>query len=208
MTHSTSQAQLEQAIARVKDEPEMQMLIKIFRCGGLNMYKGLLEKYKEYLPVTDKTPMISLAEGNTPLIPLPNLSKELGVTLYGKYEGLNPTGSFKDRGMVMAVAKAKEEGAEAVICASTGNTSAAAAAYATRAGLKAYIVIPEGKVALGKLAQAVMYGADIISIQGNFDEALKSVRELAETEAVTLVNSVNPYRLEGQKQLHSKSVSN
>ncbi|EAG9220022.1 threonine synthase [Listeria monocytogenes] len=163
------------------------------------MYKGLLEKYKEYLPVTDKTPMISLAEGNTPLIPLPNLSKELGVTLYGKYEGLNPTGSFKDRGMVMAVAKAKEEGAEAVICASTGNTSAAAAAYATRAGLKAYIVIPEGKVALGKLAQAVMYGADIISIQGNFDEALKSVRELAETEAVTLVNSVNPYRLEGQK---------
>ncbi|ELY0463197.1 threonine synthase [Listeria innocua] len=163
------------------------------------MYKGLLEKYKEYLPVTEKTPMISLAEGNTPLIPLPNLSKELGVTLYGKYEGLNPTGSFKDRGMVMAVAKAKEEGAEAVICASTGNTSAAAAAYATRAGLKAYIVIPEGKVALGKLAQAVMYGADIISIQGNFDEALKSVRELAETEAVTLVNSVNPYRLEGQK---------
>ncbi|RAM11599.1 threonine synthase, partial [Listeria ivanovii] len=163
------------------------------------MYKGLLEKYKEYLPVTENTPMISLAEGNTPLIPLPNLSKELGVTLYGKYEGLNPTGSFKDRGMVMAVAKAKEEGAEAVICASTGNTSAAAAAYATRAGLKAYIVIPEGKVALGKLAQAVMYGADIISIQGNFDEALKSVRKLAEIEAVTLVNSVNPYRLEGQK---------
>ncbi|WP_239255138.1 threonine synthase [Listeria ilorinensis] len=163
------------------------------------MYKGLLDKYKEFLPVTDKTPLISLAEGNTPLIPLPNLSKELGVTLYGKYEGLNPTGSFKDRGMVMAVAKAKEEGAEAVICASTGNTSASAAAYATRAGMKAYIVIPDGKVALGKLAQAVMYGADIIAIKGNFDEALKSVRELAETEAVTLVNSVNPYRLEGQK---------
>ena len=163
------------------------------------MYQGLLEKYKDLLPVTDKTPMISLYEGNTPLIPLTNLSKELGVTLYGKYEGLNPTGSFKDRGMVMAVAKAKEEGAKAIICASTGNTSAAAAAYATRAGLKAYIVIPDGKIAMGKLAQAVMYGADIISIQGNFDQALKSVRKLAETEAVTLVNSVNPYRIEGQK---------
>lgn len=163
------------------------------------MYQGLLEKYKNLLPITDKTPMISLYEGNTPLIPLPNLSKELGVTLYGKYEGLNPTGSFKDRGMVMAVAKAKEEGAKAIICASTGNTSAAAAAYAARAGLKAYIVIPDGKIALGKLAQAVMYGADIISIQGNFDQALKSVRKLAETEAVTLVNSVNPYRIEGQK---------
>ncbi|MBC1234369.1 threonine synthase [Listeria booriae] len=163
------------------------------------MYEGLLKRYKDYLPITEKTPMIGLAEGNTPLIPLPNLSKELGVTLYGKYEGLNPTGSFKDRGMVMAVAKAKEEGAEAVICASTGNTSAAAAAYATRAGMKAYVVIPDGKVALGKLAQAVMYGADIIAIQGNFDEALDAVRKLAETEAVALVNSVNPYRLEGQK---------
>lgn len=163
------------------------------------MYKGLLDKYKEWLPVTENTPMVSLSEGNTPLIPLPNLSETLGVTLYGKYEGLNPTGSFKDRGMVMAVAKAKEEGAKAIICASTGNTSASAAAYATRAGLKAYIVIPEGKIALGKLAQAVMYGADIISIQGNFDEALTAVRQLAETEAVTLVNSVNPYRLEGQK---------
>ena len=133
------------------------------------MYEGLLTKYKKVLPVTPDTPMISLSEGNTPLIPLPNLSKTLGITLYGKYEGLNPTGSFKDRGMVMAVAKAKEEGAEAIICASTGNTSASAAAYATRANMKAYIVIPEGKIALGKLAQAVMYGADIISIQGNFD---------------------------------------
>lgn len=163
------------------------------------MYQGLLEKYKNLLPVTDKTPMISLYEGNTPLIPLTNLSSELGILLYGKYEGLNPTGSFKDRGMVMAVAKAKEAGAKAIICASTGNTSAAAAAYAARAGLKAYVVIPDGKIALGKLAQAVMYGADIISIQGNFDQALKSVRKLAETEAVTLVNSVNPYRIEGQK---------
>ena len=121
------------------------------------MYEGLLKQYQAYLPVTEKTPMISLAEGNTPMIPLPNLSKELGIQLYGKYEGLNPTGSFKDRGMVMAVAKAVEEGAKAIVCASTGNTSAAAAAYATRAGIKAYVVIPEGKIALGKLAQAIMY---------------------------------------------------
>jgi threonine synthase len=163
------------------------------------MYEGLLKQYQEYLPVTENTPLLSLAEGNTPLIPLPNLSAELGITLYGKYEGLNPTGSFKDRGMVMAVAKAVEEGAKAIVCASTGNTSAAAAAYATRAGIKAYVVIPEGKIAMGKLAQAIIYGADIISIPGNFDEALKAVRDIAETEAVALVNSVNPYRLEGQK---------
>ncbi|EOL43258.1 threonine synthase [Enterococcus caccae] len=163
------------------------------------MYEGLLKQYKDYLPITDQTPMISLAEGNTPLIPLHSLSKELGITLYGKYEGLNPTGSFKDRGMVMAVAKAVEEGAKAIVCASTGNTSAAAAAYATRAGVKAYVVIPDGKIAMGKLAQAIIYGADIISIPGNFDEALKAVRDIAKTEAVALVNSVNPYRLEGQK---------
>lgn len=163
------------------------------------MYEGLLKQYKKYLPITEQTPMISLAEGSTPLIPLPRLSEELGIKLYGKYEGLNPTGSFKDRGMVMAVAKAVEEGAKAIVCASTGNTSAAAAAYATRAGIKAYVVIPDGKIAMGKLAQAIIYGADIISIPGNFDEALKAVRDIAETEAVALVNSVNPYRLEGQK---------
>lgn len=163
------------------------------------MYEGLLQQYKEYLPITEKTPLISLAEGNTPLIPLHSLSKELGINLYGKYEGVNPTGSFKDRGMVMAVAKAVEEGAKAIVCASTGNTSAAAAAYATRAGVKAYVVIPDGKIAMGKLAQAIIYGADIISIPGNFDEALKAVRDIADTEAVALVNSVNPYRLEGQK---------
>jgi threonine synthase len=163
-------------------------------------YTGLLERYKDYLPITENTPMISLCEGNTPLIPLPHLSKELGVTLYGKFEGMNPTGSFKDRGMVMAVAKAKEEGAKAIICASTGNTSAACAAYATRADLKAFVVIPEGKIAQGKLAQAIMYGATILSIPGNFDEALKSVREIAGDKGeLVLVNSVNPYRLEGQK---------
>ncbi|MGE6536705.1 threonine synthase [Bacillus luti] len=163
------------------------------------MYKGLLKQYASYLPVNENTPDVSLMEGNTPLIPLLNISKQLGIQLYGKYEGANPTGSFKDRGMVMAVAKAKEEGSEAIICASTGNTSASAAAYAARLGMKCIIVIPEGKIAHGKLAQAVAYGAEIISIAGNFDDALKAVRNIAAEEPITLVNSVNPYRIEGQK---------
>lgn len=163
------------------------------------MWKGLIQEYKQYLPVTDKTPALTLNEGNTPLIHLVNLSKQLGIELYGKYEGLNPTGSFKDRGMVFAVAKAIEEGAKCVICASTGNTSAAASAYATRAGIQSIVVIPKGKVALGKLAQATMYGAKIIEIDGNFDDALAIVRRISETTAVKLVNSVNPYRIEGQK---------
>ncbi|WP_088349818.1 threonine synthase [Bacillus cereus] len=163
------------------------------------MYKGLLKQYASYLPVNKNTPDVSLMEGNTPLIPLLNISKQLGIQLYGKYEGANPTGSFKDRGMVMAVAKAKEEGSEAIICASTGNTSASAAAYAARLGMKCIIVIPEGKIAHGKLAQAVAYGAEIISIEGNFDDALKAVRNIAAEEPITLVNSVNPYRIEGQK---------
>ncbi|MCM3585045.1 threonine synthase [Mesobacillus maritimus] len=162
-------------------------------------WRGLIEEYKEYLPVTDKTPMLTLNEGNTPLVRLDHLSEEYGIDLYVKTEGTNPTGSFKDRGMVMAVAKAKEEGSDTVICASTGNTSAAAAAYAARAGMRCIVVIPEGKIAMGKLAQAVMYGAEIISIEGNFDEALKMVRNISETEPVALVNSVNPHRLEGQK---------
>lgn len=162
-------------------------------------WRGLLSEYREYLPVSDETPMLTLHEGNTPLIRLDQLSEEWGIDLYAKIEGANPTGSFKDRGMVMAVAKAKEEGSGTVICASTGNTSASAAAYAARAGMRCIIVIPEGKIAMGKLAQAVMYGADIVSIKGNFDEALKMVRAISETEPVTLVNSVNPYRLEGQK---------
>ncbi|EEK79388.1 Threonine synthase [Bacillus cereus R309803] len=149
--------------------------------------------------MNENTPDVSLMEGNTPLIPLLNISKQLGIQLYGKYEGANPTGSFKDRGMVMAVAKAKEEGSEAIICASTGNTSASAAAYAARLGMKCIIVIPEGKIAHGKLAQAVAYGAEIISIAGNFDDALKAVRNIAAEEPITLVNSVNPYRIEGQK---------
>ncbi|NEU30074.1 threonine synthase [bacterium LRH843] len=165
----------------------------------MSRWNGLLHEYKEFLPVSDETPMLSLNEGNTPLVPLEHLSKELGVTIYVKYEGANPTGSFKDRGMVMAVAKAKEEGSEAIICASTGNTSAAAAAYGARAGLRCIVVIPEGKIALGKLAQAVMYGAEVIEIQGNFDHALDIVREISKEEPITLVNSVNPYRIEGQK---------
>ncbi|EQB39013.1 threonine synthase [Virgibacillus sp. CM-4] len=162
-------------------------------------WPGLLKHYHKYLPITDKTPALTLQEGNTPLIHFSNLSKELGIELYGKVEGVNPTGSFKDRGMVMAVAKALEEGSNSIICASTGNTSASAAAYAAKAGLKAMIVIPKGKIALGKLAQAIMYGAEIVEIDGNFDDALKMVRQLSEEQPVTLVNSVNPYRLEGQK---------
>ena len=163
------------------------------------MWKGLLAEYKEFLPVTEKTPMLTLHEGNTPLIHLAHLSKELGIDLHVKVEGLNPTGSFKDRGMVMAVAKAKEEGSNTVICASTGNTSAAAAAYASRAGLRCIVVIPNGKIAMGKLAQAVMYGAEIVAIEGNFDQALSMVRKMSETSPIALVNSVNPYRIEGQK---------
>ena len=162
-------------------------------------WQGLIEEYKEFLPVTENTPKLTLLEGNTPLIKLENLSTELGIELYVKVEGANPTGSFKDRGMVFAVAKAKEEGSKAVICASTGNTSAAAAAYAARAGMRAVIVIPEGKVAAGKLAQAYMYGAEVIQIEGNFDVALEMVRAISETSPITLVNSVNPYRIEGQK---------
>lgn len=162
-------------------------------------WNGLLDKYKNFLPITDQTPLLTLHEGNTPLVFLPRISDRLGVELFVKTEGTNPTGSFKDRGMVMAVAKAKEEGSSTVMCASTGNTSASAAAYAARAGMRCAVVIPEGKIALGKLAQAVMYGADIYSIEGNFDDALKMVRSICEKLPITLVNSVNPYRIEGQK---------
>jgi threonine synthase len=162
-------------------------------------WEGLIKTYKDFLPINENTPMLTLNEGNTPLIRLDKLSRDWGIDLYVKTEGANPTGSFKDRGMVMAVAKAKEEGSDAIICASTGNTSAAAAAYAARAGMRCVVVIPEGKIAMGKLAQAVMYGAEVVSIEGNFDQALAMVRKISETEPFTLVNSVNPYRLEGQK---------
>jgi threonine synthase len=164
-------------------------------------WSGLIETYRPYLPVTENTPVITLLEGNTPLIPLPAISDRLGkqVRVWAKYDGLNPTGSFKDRGMTMAISKAKEAGAKAVICASTGNTSAAAAAYAKRGGMRAFVLIPEGYVALGKLAQALLYGAEVLAIKGNFDQALEIVRDMATNYPVTLVNSVNPYRLEGQK---------
>jgi threonine synthase len=164
------------------------------------MKTGVLFQYKDLLPVTADTPMFSLGEGDTPLVRCPALEKEMGCgELYLKLEGCNPTGSFKDRGMVVAVAKAIEDGSQAVACASTGNTSASAAAYAAYSGLSAIIIVPGGKIALGKLAQAIVYSARIITIDGNFDQALKLVRALTEKHPVTLVNSLNPYRLEGQK---------
>lgn len=161
--------------------------------------KGVIESYEKFLPITPKTPRITLLEGNTPLIYLENISRQYGVKVYVKYEGANPTGSFKDRGMVLAIAKAIEEGSRAVICASTGNTSASAAAYSARTGLKSIILIPEGKIAIGKLAQAMIYGAKVIQIDGNFDNCLELAKKISENYPVTLVNSLNPYRLEGQK---------
>ncbi len=170
---------------------------------GLCKWEGIIKAYKEYLPVTDKTPIVTLHEGNTPLIEAPNLAKkiapDLDLKIYLKYEGLNPTGSFKDRGMTLAISKAKEAGKTAVICASTGNTSASAAAYAARAGMDAYVILPKGAVALGKLSQAMVYGAKIIALMGNFDDALSIVREIGEKFPVEVVNSVNPFRIEGQK---------
>lgn len=163
---------------------------------------SLIDKYRKFLPVSDSTPVISLGEGNTPLVRSYNLPALLGasnINLYFKLEGLNPTGSFKDRGMTLAISKAKEQNSRSVICASTGNTSASAAAFATKAGLGCYVILPAGKVALGKLAQAILYGASIIPIDGNFDKALEMVRLIAQECNLTIVNSINPFRLEGQK---------
>jgi len=162
---------------------------------------GVIEKYRAYLPVTEKTPVISLEEGDTPLIRAEAVEKLIGpgYNVWLKFEGLNPTGSFKDRGMTMAVSKAIEEGTRAVVCASTGNTSASAAAFAAKAGIKCIVVIPEGAIALGKLAQALIHGARVIAIRGNFDQALEIVRKISEEYPVTLVNSINPFRIEGQK---------
>lgn len=164
-------------------------------------YTGLIERYRNRLPVSAGTRLISLCEGNTPLIRLENIPRLIGkdVDIYVKFEGLNPTGSFKDRGMTMAVTKAVEEGSQAIICASTGNTSASAAAYAVRAGIKAFVLIPEGKIALGKLAQTLMYGAQIIQINGNFDAGMNIVKQIADHAPVAIVNSINPFRLQGQK---------
>ena len=164
------------------------------------MKPGILDRYRDFLPVTPATPMITLGEGDTPLVRSRTLEKQLGCgELYFKFEGCNPTGSFKDRGMVLAVAKAVETGSSSIICASTGNTSASAAAYGARFGLKAIVVIPKGKIAVGKLAQAMVYDATIVGIKGNFDQALQIVRALTQRHAVTLVNSLNPNRIEGQK---------
>ncbi|NNM53087.1 MAG: threonine synthase [Pseudomonadales bacterium] len=166
-----------------------------------NRYTGLIHKYRDHLPVSDDTRIISLGEGDTPLIRLKNVPQLLkkDIDIYVKYEGLNPTGSFKDRGMTMAVTKAVEAGSKAIICASTGNTSAAAAAYAARAGIRAFVLIPEGKIAVGKLAQAMMYGAVTLQIRGNFDEGMELVKQVAQHVPVTIVNSINPFRLQGQK---------
>ena len=165
------------------------------------MRQGIIHHYRQYLPVTDATPIVTLCEGDTPLIPAPRLAQAIapGLTLYLKYEGMNPTGSFKDRGMTMAVTKALEEGARAVMCASTGNTSAAAAAYAARAGLNCVVLLPNTDVALGKLSQALIHGAKVIAVEGTFDDALRLVREITATYPLALVNSVNPFRIEGQK---------
>jgi threonine synthase len=159
----------------------------------------LIERYREQLPLEDGDPVVSLNEGSTPLIEAPRLSERLEVRAYLKFEGANPTGSFKDRGMTVAVSRAKGRGAEAVICASTGNTAASAAAYAARAGMRGAVIVPEGKIAIGKLAQALMHGARVVALQGNFDEALQIVRKLADKHPIELVNSVNPFRIEGQK---------
>lgn len=166
-----------------------------------NHHIGLINRYKARLPINANTRIISLNEGNTPLIQLQNIPRMIGkdVDIYVKFEGLNPTGSFKDRGMTMAVTKAVEEGSRAIICASTGNTSASAAAYAARAGIKAFVLIPDGKIALGKLAQTLMYNATIIQINGNFDQGMELVKEVATHAPVTIVNSINPYRIDGQK---------
>jgi threonine synthase len=162
-------------------------------------WRGVIEEYREFLDVAPDATVVTLHEGNTPLLPAPRLSERVDAEVYLKYEGLNPTGSFKDRGMTMAITKAVEEGAKAVVCASTGNTSASAAAYAGRAGLTCIVLIPEGYIALGKLAQALIHGARVLQIRGNFDAALDIVRELGERAPITVVNSVNPHRIEGQK---------
>jgi len=162
-------------------------------------WRGVIEEYRDRLPVTDSTPVITLREGGTPLVHSEPLSEETGCTVYLKYEGANPTGSFKDRGMTMAISKAVEEGSKAVVCASTGNTSASAAAYAAKAGLTCAVLVPRGKVALGKMAQTLVHGARVLEVDGNFDAALDLAQGLARTYPVTLVNSVNPYRIEGQK---------
>lgn len=162
-------------------------------------WRGVVEEYRDHLPVNEKTPVVTLQEGGTPLLPAVRVSELTGCDVHLKVEGLNPTGSFKDRGMTMAISKAAEEGAQAVICASTGNTSASAAAYAIRAGMTCAVLVPQGKIAMGKLAQALVHGARLLQVDGNFDDCLELARKLSIDYPVALVNSVNPYRLQGQK---------
>ncbi len=167
--------------------------------AGAHQWRGLIEEYRSWLPVTASTPVVTLAEGGTPLVYACTLSERTGCEVWLKYDGANPTGSFKDRGMTMAISKAAEAGARAVICASTGNTSASAAAYATKAGMRAAVLVPQGKIAMGKLAQALVHGATLLQVDGNFDDCLRLARDLADHYPVALVNSVNPDRIEGQK---------
>src|SRR5882757_195623 len=167
--------------------------------GQARPWRGVIAEYRDRLPVTDATPVVTLLEGGTPLLPAPELSARTGCTVYLKVEGANPTGSFKDRGMTMAISKAAEAGARAVICASTGNTSASAAAYAVRAGMTCAVLVPQGKIALGKMAQALVHGARLLQVDGNFDDCLELAQKLAIDYPVALVNSVNPFRLQGQK---------
>jgi threonine synthase len=171
----------------------------IFGKKGTHQWRGVIAEYRKWLPVTDQTPVISLREGGTPLVYAEVLSKMLGNEIWLKVEGTNPTGSFKDRGMTMAISKAAEDGAKAVICASTGNTSASAAAYATKAGMQPVVLVPEGKIAMGKLAQAIAHGSTLLQVKGNFDDCLTLAKQLSENYPVALVNSVNPFRIEGQK---------
>ena len=171
----------------------------LFSKKGAHQWRGVIDEYRSWLPVTDQTPVITLREGGTPLVYACVLSEMLSNEIWLKVEGANPTGSFKDRGMTMAISKAAEDGAKAVICASTGNTSASAAAYATKAGMKPVVLVPQGKIAMGKLAQAIAHGATLLQVKGNFDDCLTLARQLSENYPVALVNSVNPYRIEGQK---------
>src|SRR5439155_25937628 len=167
--------------------------------GGVRVRPGLIERYRDRLPFADGDPVVSMGEGSTPLVLAERVSERAGADVWLKLEGLNPTGSFKDRGMTCAVSAAVREGAEAVLCASTGNTAASAAAYAARGGLRGAVIVPEGKIATGKLAQALMHGARVVALRGNFDQAFALVRELVDRNPIALVNSVNPFRIEGQK---------
>jgi len=173
--------------------------VSLFKKSGAHQWRGVIKEYEKRLPVSSKTPIVTLNEGGTPLIYACVLSEMLGNDVWLKFEGANPTGSFKDRGMTMAISKAAEDGAKAVICASTGNTSASAAAYATKAGMVPVVLVPQGKIAMGKLAQAIAHGAKLLQVKGNFDDCLTLAKQLSEQYPVSLVNSVNPYRIEGQK---------